>query len=147
MPAKNYFEIRYEDFIVDPQLHLKHVLDFLEEPFVDTTQDYFKKLDKKNIYQLNHSPLLSKPINRGHIGCYLDEMTSKEIDLFDAVAGPALLHCGYPALGRRKPPSSVQRFFYRLDNKVRFVAKKIELANKPRISSKALLLSTHSDKA
>jgi sulfotransferase family protein len=104
-----YLELRYEDLVGDPDPHLRGVCAFLGLAFEPEMIEYHRGF-APGAHQ-DH-PRLAEPPTPG-VRDWREQMASKEIERFEAIAGPLLADLGYP---RAYPaPSSPARARAALD--------------------------------
>ena len=96
----HFYTIRYEDFVREPEMHLKKICCFLGIKF---QEDIFNFIDKKNEY-LNHHPSykygqlhqrLFQPINSNRIGIYHDFLNSRDLAVVEKIVGNVSKQYGY----------------------------------------------------
>jgi hypothetical protein len=121
--------LRYEDLIADPEVALSRVCEFLGEPFREEMLNYHgggsaKKLASQSAFWEN----LSKPVIKDNYAKFKQELSLKDIALFEAVAGMELVLLGYPRMSATpvREPSVLLRLWYGMQNGI---AKYIRLKN------------------
>jgi hypothetical protein len=95
-PAR-YLEIRYEDFVEDPERTVRAVCEFVDLPFDDAMLRYFERADR-----LPHGPArnerahrnLSLPPTRG-MRDWTRDMSRRDVAVFETLAGDVLDEVGY----------------------------------------------------
>lgn len=94
LPANAFHEIRYEDLLANPKRVLGGICEFLQEEysaqmlnFHESPVDY--KTDRRNLENLN------KPLLKNNCGKWHKEMTTRQLRIFEAVAGSMLEKHGY----------------------------------------------------
>jgi len=105
-----YLEIRYEDLIWDTRDQLKKICDFIQLPFDEQMESYYKRsrsrLDEvcdvaenarviTKEQRLAQHPLISFPPDKSRIGVYKHEMHLEEIRRFESIAGKLMSDLGY----------------------------------------------------
>lgn len=88
-------EVRYEDLVREPREVLRRVFDFIDEPFIDTTEDY---ADTRLSTSLGTEPWhgsLQRGIRTDKIGIYRERFSAREVEIFESVAGEELTAYGY----------------------------------------------------
>jgi|GEM_PF-2014459 len=102
----HYYELRYEDLIIQPQKAIEKVARFLGvQP--QTTENEITPdggLAKLHAGESYH-PLLSGPIQSTNAYKWRREMTADEQDRFELYAGQTLADCGYERVGRFHSPT------------------------------------------
>jgi hypothetical protein len=89
--SSRYFELRYEDLVLEPELELGRVCDFLQLDFEPDMLAYHEEVDET---ALEDHPLLAKPPIPG-ARRWKEELDPKTKELFEAIAGGALTRLGY----------------------------------------------------
>ena len=89
--SSRYFELRYEDLVLEPELELGRVCDFLQLDFEPAMLAYHEEADDG---ALEDHPLLAKPPIPG-ARRWKEELDPKTTELFEAIAGGALTRLGY----------------------------------------------------
>jgi hypothetical protein len=92
----NYREVRYEALIDSPEVVTKELCDFVGLEPVDGMLRYYERasgrLSEKE--RANH-PNIARPPTKGLRNWRVD-MSERDVQAFEAVAGPLLLELGYP---------------------------------------------------
>lgn len=106
--AGRYAELRYEDFLEDPEGETKRISSFLGLEFQESMLDYSSNA-KQILQQSNvphrHQGLLDKP-TKGRRD-WRTQMEERDIALFETIAGPTLTSFGYER-GAPKIPAAIQ---------------------------------------
>ena len=105
-----YLEMRYEDFLDNPEGSMKTLCNFLGEDYSDTLFDFQSTDDP------GKTPLVHQPIKVDNAGKWRSKMTSRQIRAFESVAGTTLRQFGYELSTVSKPPSLFIKAAYRLHN-------------------------------
>jgi LPS sulfotransferase NodH len=96
-----YFELRYEDLVADPETHLREVCAFLGLDYEPAMLDYHRDADLD--ITVDHVLLTRPPVRTARK--WREQMASKDVELFEAIAGDVLSALGYerayPDPGRR----------------------------------------------
>jgi Sulfotransferase family len=87
-----YLELRYEDLVADPEQHLRTVCTFLGLRFEPQMLEYHRGVDPGT---LQDHPRLEQPPTTG-LRDWREQMAPRDVELFEAVAGPLLADLGYP---------------------------------------------------
>jgi hypothetical protein len=90
--AGRYLELRYENLVADPDLHLRGICSFLGLRFEPEMLEYHDGLDATT---LQDHPRLAQPPTTG-LRDWREQMSPREVELFEAIAGPLLAELGYP---------------------------------------------------
>lgn len=85
----SYFEIHYEDILTSPQKSLKALCNFLDAKYNDSLVN-FKKSN-----ETGKTPLLKRPLQIDNMQKWKNQMSKKQIQLFEAMAGSTLTENGY----------------------------------------------------
>lgn len=90
------FTVRYEDLLTDPQGMVKSICAFLGVEYQDSLLNFFETQEAKKSGQLNAAwKNTSRPIMKDNLGKFKAELSNREIDLFEAIAGRELDHFSY----------------------------------------------------
>ncbi len=96
-----YFELRYEELVTEPEAHLREVCAFLGLEYQAAMLEYHRDADPD--ITVDHALLTRPPVQAARK--WREQMASKDVELFEAVAGDVLSELGYerahPAPGRR----------------------------------------------
>ena len=100
--ADRYLEIRYEDFLAEPQATLANVARFLGIPGPNAVaaKDVLGTAMKT---ETTHSKL-GEPIDPSNMGRWRD-LPARDVQLFEFIAGDTLKACGYPVAGGEFRPT------------------------------------------
>jgi hypothetical protein len=88
---RRYLEIRYEDLVVEPERILRETCRFLGLEFDPAMLDYHRRVDRERVP--DHQGL-AQPPRRG-MRRWQDEMSPRDVETFEAVAGGLLTELGY----------------------------------------------------
>jgi len=91
LQAKQYFELRYEDLIDDPDKTMRRICEFIDEKFEPSMVQFEKSKDPKS-----KTPMLSKSIQKKNSEKWRDRMSNWSIRVFESEAGQTLKENGYP---------------------------------------------------
>jgi hypothetical protein len=120
--SDRFFAMRYEAFIADPEGSVKEVCRFLNVSFTNAMLDYHTSTESQLTASSGKMWLnLTQPVLKDNYGKFLKEFNETEIDIFELIAGDALVQLGYPlySKGSRKElisPSTIER--YHQENKL-----------------------------
>ena len=113
-----YFELRYEDILNQPELSLKKLCNFLHIQFDDSVIN-FRKSDGSG-----KTPLLTKPLQRSNQSKWKSQMSEKQLEVFESLAGTTLEKCGYELACHEPSISTFDWFLYELQIKLGHFYKK-----------------------
>lgn len=116
-PRDHFFSVSYETLIASPEEVLRSFCDFLRVPYSDKAMEYYKSRESENTAVAGQMwSNVTKPILKNNTRKFLKELSSKEIAIFESVAGETLEKLGYdlctPADQRtsRFSPEEIQAF-------------------------------------
>lgn len=90
-----WYDVKYEELVKDPEGILKDVCEFLQEDYDPTMLDFHKTdLAQARGATSDHKPLGS-PTSDKYIGIYKDLLSLRDQRIYAAVAGKAHLEAGY----------------------------------------------------
>lgn len=130
-----YAELRYEDFVRDPEGNTRRICDFLGLRFEATMLDYGSNartiIEQSNVPH-RHQGLLRAPAPAGRD--WRIQMAARDVALFEAVSGATLSLLGYERGARDIPPSvRAQAEAQLLMRKVKGVPDRIRAELRPRL--------------
>jgi Sulfotransferase family len=100
-----YLEVRYEDFVADPEGNLRRICDFIDLPWDGSMLEYRAGLDRMlpegHLRDLHEN--VYRPPTEG-LRDWRREMTPEEVAVFEALAGDLLSELGYERTVPRPPP-------------------------------------------
>jgi hypothetical protein len=112
LPSHQYMELRYVDFLKDPEGNMQRICTFLGEEY---TPELF---DVASVDDPGKTPLVHKPLKADNAGKWRSQMTAAQIRAFESVAGNTLREFGYELMTPAKPPSLIVKAAYRLHNRL-----------------------------
>lgn len=142
--------VRYEDLVTSPRQVIANVLHFIGEPELDTVSNHASTSLSRTLGTTQsawHSSL-RQGISTDKIGIYRRKFTSREIELFESIAGGTLAEYGYaPDHATPRPATSLQWAYASFaDRFVRWARKmshpavmRLELQFRSRVLQRALL--------
>lgn len=86
--------LRYEDLTEDPESHLRRVCAFLDVEYFEQMLDYHRDGGSRVPGSGIHDRI-GKPVNRQRCGRWKNEMSGRQVRIFEAVAGGTLEQFGY----------------------------------------------------
>lgn len=89
-----YYELSYESLVASPEIELRSICEFLEEPFMNEMVAHHRQARQQIESGSFHDPV-RQPANKSRIGRWQEEMSAADLRLFEQVAGPLLLELGY----------------------------------------------------
>jgi hypothetical protein len=106
-----YFEVRYEDIVNDPELTLRRVCEFIGEEWTPVllefhTQDEASRDPKKFVSNL----AATQPLSKQAVQRWRKDLTPDELALFHQLAGERMRELGY-AMGETPSYEVSQRTF------------------------------------
>lgn len=115
LSSNQYFELRYEDLLSNPDASMRRLCEYLgesysEELFTTTATD-----------TPGQTPLVHQPIKAENSGKWRTQMTPWQIRVFTSVAGKTLEKNGYELTASKKPPSIPFKVAYRMHNRLHAV--------------------------
>lgn len=107
-----YLELRYEDFLAQPEDSMKVICSFLGEAY---SAGLFEVAP---VEVPGKTPLVHKPLQADNAGKWRSKMTPFQIRAFESVAGNTLRALGYDLMTSGEPPRIIEKAAYRLHNKL-----------------------------
>lgn len=89
-----YYELSYESLVASPEIELRSICEFLEEPFVEQMVAHHRQARQQIESGSFHDPV-RQPANKSRIGRWQEEMSAADLRLFEQVAGSLLTELGY----------------------------------------------------
>ena len=83
---KSYIEVRYEDLVSSPELEIKRILSFIDEPFENTILDFFKK-SQGYVRDEPWKEGVTNPIHLKSVGKGDKELSKNQISLIENIIG------------------------------------------------------------
>jgi len=111
------FLVRYEDLILSPEEELSRICAFLGENYEPGMQQYYeneKYIDKKNVFNANTFKKLDPAI----IDKWKRELSKKQINVIESIAGRILTENGYDLVGDRIEISPIVKQMYIVHQKI-----------------------------
>lgn len=110
--VKNYTEIKFEDLVIQPEIELKKICDFIKLPFDSKMLNYYQNSEERlsemeNRYNKDGSirvskqqrmdifKLTNKPPDKSRIQAWKNKMPKEELIQFNKIAGDLLRDLGY----------------------------------------------------
>ncbi|MBQ0720401.1 MAG: sulfotransferase [Gammaproteobacteria bacterium] len=108
----NYHEIRYEDLLENPKTVMASICHFLGEDYSDSLVNFEKS------GEAGKTPLLQKPIQKSNQAKWRNQMTPKQIRMFDRTVADSLRNCNYPVTTDAEALSLPIKAFWHLHNRL-----------------------------
>lgn len=90
-----WLDVQYENLVTSPEIVMREVCEFLDEPFEEGMFDFYKTdLAKSRGASRDHAPL-GHAISDKYVGIYKDLLSQRDQRIFAAVAGKELAEAGY----------------------------------------------------
>ncbi|MBE9126145.1 MULTISPECIES: sulfotransferase family protein [unclassified Coleofasciculus] len=124
--TRNWIEVHYEDLVQNLNSELFKIFDFLEEDRITVTRNIPEiEIKKQYIKSAALHNSLNKTISEKKIGVFKTKLKRREIEIFEYVAGDALINCEYEmATSRIFPIKIYERIvFFIEDNYLRYLFK------------------------
>lgn len=91
-----YFEVRYEDLVLDTRSTVERLLEFLDEPWDERTLRYSEvKAGSRDVTKFPQNPEATQPVMSKSIGRWRRDLAPDEQALFKERAGELLDELGY----------------------------------------------------
>ncbi len=90
-----WFDIKYEEFVVGPIDHLKRLCDFLGEDYTDALMEFHTTPTAQRRGKTKDNWALAHPITDRHVGIYKNELSLKDQRIMAWVAGDMMKALGY----------------------------------------------------
>ena len=92
-------ELKYEDLVSSSAQILKKTCDFLQIRYEDEMLEYWKNSDK--FIGAHHSNLIFQPVSSKSVSKWKLQMTNRQLNRYEAIAGPLLMSYGYELTNQR----------------------------------------------
>jgi len=104
--AENFFSMRYEDLVAEPEKNMKQLCNFLGIPYDERVFGFYKKQQaafanhpEQEVEKYHQS--LTNPINTKKIGVWKDQLKTKDVKMTDTVVGQYAEINGYQRIYHR----------------------------------------------
>lgn len=107
----NIIELSYEDMINNSEVQLRRICEFLDEEFESSMLEFYKnkseyKTDKQNLKNLQ------QPVIKNNSNKWQKKMSSREIRIFESLAGNYLQKYNYKLATIEPKISKIENFYY-----------------------------------
>ncbi len=120
LPADQWLDIRYEDFVRDPLAGLRSLCEFLGEEYDEAMLEFHTTPIAKKRGQSKDNAPLGHPISERYVGRYKNELSIRDQRIMSWVAGDLLRELGYEDIAEPLEPSAQQiAFWEELDGRYR----------------------------
>jgi len=133
LPAHQYTEVRYESLIADPESTLRHLCDFLNEPFSPAVlrPNYLERKAVKRVFGPDHTlDVARETIVTSNQQKWKQQMSVRDRAVFESIAGTLLEELGYETEGRRHNLSAMERYFWKAHQGFWFLVARLNASNK-----------------
>ncbi len=95
LPADQWFDIKYEDFVRDPVAHLRDLCAYLGEEYDEALLDFHTTAIARKRGKSKDNAPLGEPISERYVGRYRHELSERDQRIMSWVAGESLRELGY----------------------------------------------------
>lgn len=95
LPADQWFEIRYEDFVREPEQHLRRLCTYLREDYAGEMLQFHATPVAKKRGQTKDNRAVAEPVSDKHIGIYRQLLSLRDQRIMAGIAGDRLREYGY----------------------------------------------------
>lgn len=92
--GNSFFEVRYEDLLLNPEARSREICDFIGEDFSSNMLSFHTNSDPYPTDKANLENL-TKPIISGNSNKWKNHLSTRELRIFEAIAGDYLERYGY----------------------------------------------------
>lgn len=107
-----YVEICYEQLLAQPQETITRVLELIGQPFDPAVMQFHVGARAVATDPVNDANI-QKPLQPDNAGKWRQQLSLKEIEIFEGIGGETLLACGYPRGTTAAPMGSAERLMRR----------------------------------
>lgn len=107
LPEGSFLKVRYEDLVAEPELELRRICRFVGEEFHPDMLAP-ERTARRFIPAESFHDEVRHPIASDRVGRWRTEMSARDLRIYEAIAGPALVRAGYP-LAAERAPSAAER--------------------------------------
>jgi hypothetical protein len=109
---ERYREIRYEDLLASPRETIETILTLVGEPFDPAVLRFHQRQRPVGTDPINDRNI-QRPLQVTNSGKWGREISPRDLEIFEAIAGPTLDACGYPRASAAKPMTSLESAIHR----------------------------------
>lgn len=95
LAADQWFEIRYEDFVREPEQHLRRLCAYLREDYAGAMMQFHATPVARRRGQTKDNRAVAEPVSDKHIGIYRQLLSLRDQRIMAGVAGAMLREYGY----------------------------------------------------
>ncbi len=110
--SNQFLEVKYEALLDSPKTELIKICSFLGTPYSDSMLQFYKKEDLYTTDAANEENL-QKPLLRDNKEKWRESMSTKQLQIFETIAGGWLEYYGYPLANTEGPASALEIFTLR----------------------------------
>ena len=120
LPADQWYDIRYEDFVREPVAEIRRLCEFLGEDYTDDLLEFYMTPTAQGRGRTKDNAALAHPISDRYIGRYKTELSIRDQRIMAWVAGESLRALGYDDIleGLELSPEQVA-YYEELDGRYR----------------------------
>jgi hypothetical protein len=93
-----WFDIKYEDFVLDPVDHLKRMCAFLGEDYTEELMEFHTTATAQRRGKTKDNWALAHPITDRHVGIYRNQLSLDQQRIMSWVAGGLMRELGYDSI-------------------------------------------------
>jgi hypothetical protein len=105
---ERYVEIRYEDLLARPEATIGQVLAALGEPFDPAVLQFHRNARPVGTDPVNDRNI-HRPLQAANSRKWSAKLSARQLEAFEAIAGPLLEACGYPRCTAAAPMAPAKR--------------------------------------
>ena len=122
LPADQWYEVLYEDFVTEPEKYLRDICSYINEEYTDELLNFHQtKIAQRRGQTKDHAPLGS-PVSDKYVGIYKNLLSKRDQGIFAWVAGENAAELGYKDLAEKEILSDFQiKYYEELDGRYRAV--------------------------
>lgn len=109
LPASQIHVVRYEHLMEEPEIVIRSLCVFLDEPFEASMLDFYENVSPYSRYSREHGNL-ERPLQRGNTERWRTLMSQRDVATFEGAAGNQLTQWGYNLATAASGISAGRRF-------------------------------------